>query len=367
MLTRADDFPIHQTPEPIAFAGDNRNFYDRYFFNGYDRESEVFFALAHGVYPNVGVTDAALAVIHDGVQTNVRASRSLAYERMNLQVGPLSVEVVEPLVRLRIRCDHAESGVRADLTFSARAQALKEPRFTRRVGALMVMDYTRLTQNGCWEGWIEIAGKRIEVTPDRFRGTRDRSWGLRPVGTPDAQANPAASAPQFYWVWSPMNFDDSILLYHDNADASGASWNTHALTMALDGEPRPMTCTGYEVDFLPGTRHARSARMTFDDGDRGQLVAQLTPRYHFYMKGVGYGHPEMRHGSYHGELRVDHDAYVLAEMDPTDFTNLHIQGISDVVLTSDRGEQRGMASLEQLIIGPYAPMGFEGLLDMASG
>ena len=35
MLTKADDFPIHQTPEPIAYAGTDRNFYDRYFFNGY--------------------------------------------------------------------------------------------------------------------------------------------------------------------------------------------------------------------------------------------------------------------------------------------------------------------------------------------
>ena len=35
MLTKGDDFPIHQTPEPIAYTGAVRNFYDRYFFNGY--------------------------------------------------------------------------------------------------------------------------------------------------------------------------------------------------------------------------------------------------------------------------------------------------------------------------------------------
>ena len=38
MLTRFDDYPVHQTPEPVAHpsTGD-RNFYDRYFFNGYAR------------------------------------------------------------------------------------------------------------------------------------------------------------------------------------------------------------------------------------------------------------------------------------------------------------------------------------------
>ena len=45
MLSKADDYPIHQSPEPIAYAGQSRNFYDRYFFNGYDIEGDVFFAL----------------------------------------------------------------------------------------------------------------------------------------------------------------------------------------------------------------------------------------------------------------------------------------------------------------------------------
>ncbi|MEM1151334.1 MAG: hypothetical protein AAGI03_12375, partial [Pseudomonadota bacterium] len=35
MLTEGDEYPIHQTPEPVAYAGSDRNFYDRFFFNGY--------------------------------------------------------------------------------------------------------------------------------------------------------------------------------------------------------------------------------------------------------------------------------------------------------------------------------------------
>ena len=39
MLTRGDDYPVHQTSEPIAQVGTgDRNFYDRYFFNGYSRD-----------------------------------------------------------------------------------------------------------------------------------------------------------------------------------------------------------------------------------------------------------------------------------------------------------------------------------------
>ena len=32
MITQADDYPLHQTANPIAFAGTDRNFYDRFFF-----------------------------------------------------------------------------------------------------------------------------------------------------------------------------------------------------------------------------------------------------------------------------------------------------------------------------------------------
>ena len=63
MITQGDDYPIHQTPEPVqqVFTSD-RNFYDRFFFNGYFREGEPYFAVAMGIYPNVGIIDCAFSV-----------------------------------------------------------------------------------------------------------------------------------------------------------------------------------------------------------------------------------------------------------------------------------------------------------------
>ena len=58
MLTNGDDFPLHQTPEPIAYSGTDRNFYDRYFFNGYASDGSDFFAAAFGIYPHLNVADA---------------------------------------------------------------------------------------------------------------------------------------------------------------------------------------------------------------------------------------------------------------------------------------------------------------------
>jgi hypothetical protein len=66
MLTKGDDFPIHQTPEPIAYAGSDRNFYDRYFFNAYAPDGSAFAGVAYGVYPALSVADAHIAVVKDG-------------------------------------------------------------------------------------------------------------------------------------------------------------------------------------------------------------------------------------------------------------------------------------------------------------
>ncbi len=77
MLTKGDDFPIHQTPDPIAFSGTDRNFYDRYFFNGYTTDGEVFFGAALGVYPHLNIMDAAFSVRIGDVQYSLHASRHL--------------------------------------------------------------------------------------------------------------------------------------------------------------------------------------------------------------------------------------------------------------------------------------------------
>src|SRR5262245_35832552 len=87
MLTKADDYPIHQTADPIAFVGtSDRNFYDRYFFNGYSRDGATYFAAALGTYPNRRVTDAARSVIHRGRQYVVRACGLLGLGPMDTHV-----------------------------------------------------------------------------------------------------------------------------------------------------------------------------------------------------------------------------------------------------------------------------------------
>ncbi|MCA3750870.1 MAG: hypothetical protein IM658_09495, partial [Phenylobacterium sp.] len=202
MLTKGDDFPIHQTPEPIAFSGTDRNFYDRYFFNGYQPDGTEFFAVAFGVYPHLNIADAHFSVIRDGVEHCLHASRILNMERMDISAGPIRIEVVEPLKVLRVVVEPS-NGIAADLTFEGRSFPIEEPRFIYRNGPRAFMDYTRLTVNVRVSGWIEVDGLRRELAPGSV-GTRDRSWGVRPVGAPDAQPVVPNQIPSFFWQWTPL-------------------------------------------------------------------------------------------------------------------------------------------------------------------
>ena len=162
MLTPADDYPLHQTPEPMAYAGSDRNFYDRFFFNGYSADGAVFFAAALGVYPQLNIMDASFALSYEGRQYNLRASKEMLGDRLALTVGPLTVEIVKPMRETRITLADNEGGLSGSLTAQARHEAIEEPRFTRRQGTRMMMDLTRATQNIDWAGTLDVRGEKID-------------------------------------------------------------------------------------------------------------------------------------------------------------------------------------------------------------
>jgi hypothetical protein len=365
-LTKGDDFPIHQTSEPIAYSGTDRNFYDRYFFNGYPYRGDDFFALAFGVYPHLNIADASFCVVRDGVQTSLHASRWLEMERMDLQVGPISIEVLVPLKSLKLIVEAPEHSVHAEIIFEGRAFPVEEPRFIRRHGPRAFMDYTRLTQNGRYRGWIELDGARRSV--DGFVGTRDRSWGVRPVGARDSQEVIPPAPMQFYWMWSPSNFEAGSFFFHSNEDAAGEAWNRRAVWApegaGVEGLVDIADCS-IEVDWKPGTRHARGAVVTLK-GRGNDMQVVYEPDYEFFMLGLGYGHPRWSHGLAHGRLAVEREDMRLSEVDVHAPHHLHVQALSKVTYRSGSGfEQVGRGILEQLVLGPHAPSGFKDILDFA--
>ncbi len=358
MLTPGDDYPLHQLPEPVAFAGSDRNFYDRYFFNGYSPDGEIFFAGALGVYPNINVMDAAFCISMNGKQHNLRASKEMGMDRLDMKVGPISVEVIEPLKSLRLKVSDNDFGITANLVCSARHNPLLEPRFIRRNGPRVVMDYTRLTQNVSWSGAFALDGTSHNVEALQCWGTRDRSWGIRPIGAQDAQPHVPPQVPQFYWLWTPINFENGALFFHSNDDAKGEPWNRRA-AMDLRGTLSEFDDVKSNAVYQQGSR--RITALDVQLSERAHVT--LTTGRHFYMSGLGYLHPTWGHGMYHGGLEVACDMLDLATLDDNGFENIHIQALATAEIRMGDQLTTGQGVVEQLLLGPHMPSGFADLYD----
>jgi hypothetical protein len=365
MLTKGDDYPIHQTAEPVAVAGTDRNFYDRYFFNAQAPDGSAMLGAAMGIYPHLNVIDAAVSLTDGAVQRSVFGSRILGHERMDTHAGPVTVTVEEPLQRLRLTIAPSESGISGDIVFTGRAAPIEEPRFTRRQGSRTLMDVTRLTQGIEANGWIEAGGVRREVAG--WRGVRDRSWGVRPIGAPDAQPVVPMQAPQFFWLWTPIAFDDWLLFFHTNDDEHGRPWNRSAVLAPVGGgEPMHLVEPAMAVTWRKGSRHAEGARLTARTPDGQPVAVEFDFGPNFLMRGIGYGHPTRGHGVFQGPDVTAGEDFVLADADPGIPLNAHIQAQVAARMTIGGGAALpGRGVFEQLVIGPHAPSGFAGLFDLA--
>ena len=364
VLTSFDDFPIHPTSAPIAFTGSgDPNHYDRYFFNGYRRDASLYFGVAMGLYPNRHVADASFSVVVDGRrQISLHSSMRAPVDRAQANVvGPIEVRIIEPMRRHRVLVDSTEHGIRADLEFTARSNPVQEPHFFVRNGLRTVMDYTRLTQFGHWEGWIEAEGVRHEVSGDSW-GSRDRSWGIRPIGPVSDAGAPFASG-QFYWLWAPVNFDSFATHFDINEYADGRRWHEVGFVVPDGVQPAvPSRRVDYRLDWRSGTRWAKAFQLDLQQPDGTSMHLDFEPLYEFQMRGIGYFNAEWGHGHWKGDLAVGAEAWDLPVERPCEPHNLHIQAVCRVT----NGSESGIGILEQLIIGPHEPSGLTGHFDPAN-
>ncbi len=128
MLSPLDELSIHQVAETMATVGtSDRNFYDRWYFSMHGSTDEFFMVLSLGQYPNRDVTDAFICASYRQTQTVIRASRPLGLDRLDTRVGPLRVEVVEGLKRVRFLCEETD-GFAVDAVWEGVIPAYEEPR-----------------------------------------------------------------------------------------------------------------------------------------------------------------------------------------------------------------------------------------------
>ena len=273
------------------------------------------------------------------------------------RVGAAHAEAVAPRV---MRYRWADAACSADVTF---ADSFYEPRGWAKDASASGLNDTINSQGhlectGRLTGSVTLAGEEIVIDA---LAHRDRSWGVRPVGSRDPQPIPGHMMPAFFWQWTPLNLEGGSLFFHINADENGNPWNTRA-AWAADGAGIEDIVEGrgtLDSTLAHGTRWPTGGELALDlphAGERAPARLTLEPVARFQMKGLGYTHPVWGHGVHHGPLKVEREDYDLASLDPAQLDNRHVQMLCKV-----DGDAQGMGVFEQLVLGAYRPLGLEGI------
>jgi hypothetical protein len=358
-----DEYPIHQTPLSMRFVEtSDRNFYDRWYFNGHDRTGEIFLITGAGIYPQAGVKDAYAVVRRGTAQHVIRCSDALDDERLDFAVGPYRVEVVEPLHEIRLVCDADSAGIGFDLTWRGSFPTIDEERHILRTGIRPIVDASRFAQLGSWDGELRVDGETITVSPETWVGSRDRSWGIRPIGDPEPPGRPADSPDDFgfYWLYVPVRFEDYAIMVIVQEDGAGYRTLNDAVRIQRDGTVEQLGWPRVDISYRSGSRIPEHAKIELTEPDGNLLLLEVDPLLGVPLHvGCGYGgDPDWTHGQWRGRDWVEGATY--------DFTDPAVDarspwGVIDHVGRATCNGDVGWGLFEHGTIGRHLPSGFANI------
>jgi hypothetical protein len=263
-----------------------------------------------------------------------------------------------------VRCD--ADALAFDLTWTAVSPAFDEPLHVMRDGAGKVMlEGCRFAQTGTWSGTLTTPDGDVVV--DGWAGTRDRSWGIRPVGAPEPPGRPAEFQ-GFWWLWTPLRFEDSTVMAVLQERYDGFRTLCDAVRVWHDdGRIEQLGWPEVDIRYAPGTRHPLGAELAFRDGFR---IAVETRVGVALAVGCGYGgDPDWAHGTWRGDgwsETAEHDYDDDAVRGRAAFSVVdHWAGVR---ITAGRGEgQVGVGIFEHASMGRHDPSGFADWSAVAPG
>ncbi|QEC50534.1 hypothetical protein FSW04_25085 [Baekduia soli] len=365
-LSAVDDYPFHQAPAPLPVpATSDPRFNDGYYFGFFAPGRFAYLGLR--LYANMNVMDGYAGAIAGGEQRTVRASRALRPSVDVLEVGPVSMEILEPMRRQRLRLAENATGVTFDVEVTASSPAFFEaPDIHHRQGRLInhVLRYTQLSRVS---GVMAVDGEEIAV--DAWYGDRDHSWGIRHSmgpAIPVKGVERSAGDPRAMRIWIPFEVGDHRGMFAMHEDADGRVLDFDGRLLTADGTEIPLTGARHAFRYVPGTRRLTGGSFTLTDVAGGEhayafeVVADPACAQGFgYVRGWQDGLPP---GSWRGAEHVEADRFRVDDpavvAGPAHVPVERRLGVCEYPSAIEGpGGQRGMAQIEHMIYRPYRPYG----------
>ncbi|MBV9208485.1 MAG: hypothetical protein JO037_24475, partial [Actinobacteria bacterium] len=180
MLLRFDEYPYHQiTASFSGVAGSDPQWNDGHYVCVSDQAGNVSLASTLRLYHNNDVLDGFVCLRHAGRQHNIRLSRRLRPRMDELAVGPLRLEIIEPMRALRLVLEDNEFGFTLDITCRSERVPYEDPAEVTRIDGRLISERMTYEITGKCAGWVQVAGAHYELDPATDSFFRNHSWGYQ--------------------------------------------------------------------------------------------------------------------------------------------------------------------------------------------
>jgi len=376
-LVAADESFSHQIVETHArVAQADRSWTEKVCANAAARDGSIQVALGAGKYTNRNVFDAYAGVSRGREQWTVRGSRRLSDDPERIGAGPVQYEVIEPYQRVRFRCEPNDIvPIAFEWIFDAVVPPVLEQRDRQpaRRGYRLNAEVLRYHQIGVASGWVEVDGKRHDITPDSWFSTRDHSWGVRQdVGLPPEDVEGAGAAAtstlSFRFSWSPMLLEradgSTYGVHHQHRLLRVFGYEETSIEGGVehpDGRRERFAALAPDLRFDPVNRRVLGGTLhfTMEDGTARPITVEAIGDTGFHLgTGLYFGLDGHHHGEWRGAAHVDGEHIV-------DCTTLdsarRIHQIRDAVMRVDDpvGGGRGWCNFQTTIAGAWPDEGLD--------
>ena len=329
-----------------------------------DGSLQIDFGL--GKYQNRGIIDGFGGVSRGRQQWTVRGSRELASAPEELGVGPVQMEVVEPLRQMRFRLEPNDvQPISFDIVLSGVTPPYFEERnlVRNRRTARIDVDVIRYHQGGWASGTVTVDGETHEVRPEEWFGFRDHSWGVRQaIGEPLTDLIPSPEMPKGIrggMKWSPAFFQRPDGTYYETAIfvVEGAWEYSSAYINDANGNQTPVRSVSPRISYDPRTRYVTGGELllTMESGEQRVVEVEVLGDSGFCLKTAGYGAWDgHKHGSWKGRLHVDGE--YLADV-ASDENLPRLGQFRDTPIRVRDGDAVGYGIMESLIGGVWPELG----------
>lgn len=366
MITKYDEFLCHQTVDyfesPQTTA---REWTERLIFHMHDKEGEIHHCTGFGIYPNRNVMDAyATTSVGLKTQYGVRASRIYRPRTDEVEVGPFSYEIIEPLKKVRYCLAENEHDISYDIEFEGVLPPHAEDTQLFTDNGRIVEHANRYDQSGRATGWLKVGGVTYELDRENWMIERDHSWGIRrDQGTAfEVNVQPMGIPEGYLYSWSIMQFDGWGCSYHIRELHDGSPVLNSAGIFYPEGSGKEeLTAKSVEHDFKFEDNDLRKLAdgsrviLNLEDGTSKEI--QINPLNYCCLKVGGYfGYKDFVHGKWYGGDFLDGVKYDMT--DPLQLREASFIDNAGCIFKCDG--QTGYGVVELVVTGTSKQYGYEG-------